>query len=301
MQEWHAAWLTEAYRVLKPGGHLLAFGGTRTYHRLACAAEDVGFEIRDSLMWLYGTGFPKSLNLKGERQGWGTALKPAFEPIVLARKPLEGTVATNVAKWGTGALNIDACRIAGARPATTRGAGGGHGVFSPIAGQGRIEDDGRGRWPANVILDPEAGAMLDAQSGYSKDGVAVQRNGGASRFFYNAKVSKKERDAGLEGFKVFDAQGTVNRKPGSAGTKSPRAGAGRAGGLRNNHPTVKPIALMRWLVRLVAPPGGLVLDPFMGSGSTGLATIAEGVRFYGIERERNYFKIAVARMRGAGQ
>lgn len=368
MQAWHEAWAREAFRVLKPGGHLVAFGGSRTYHRLACALEDAGFEIRDSLMWLYGSGFPKSLNLKDERKSWGTALKPAHEPCVLARKPLEGTVAANVQKWGTGALNIDGCRI---ESGENRGRPRGTFPHSDDAwGDGRLaatESHPGGRWPANVVLDEEAGAMLDAQSpvsgtpkkyapqrrlsddggmfglGARRGGGQVGDVGGASRFFYCPKVSRKERDLGCEDLDHHDAQGTTNRKPGAPGTVNPRAGAGHnAGGpilrckhcevdggggrrvsvckvteekhteadwvqvgvqarVRNNHPTVKPIALMAWLIRLVTPPGGVVLDPFMGSGSTGIAALREGARFVGIERDKAYFRIATARIGRAQQ
>lgn len=298
-QAWHEAWAREAFRVLKPGGHLVAFGGSRTYHRLACALEDAGFEIRDSLMWLYGSGFPKSKNValsidKGEGhpnrgraiptasthlptgkyadekltanvvgpysakseagkrwEGWGTALKPAHEPAVLARKPLEGTVAANVQKWGTGALNIDGCRIVRAADDVSGWSVSGSPASANVAMSGpnyarAPRPDNAGRWPANVVLDEEAGAML----------------GEPSRFFYCSKVSRKERDG-------------------------------------STHPTMKPIALMAWLVRLVTPPGGVVLDPFMGSGSTGIAALREGARFVGIEREPEYFRIATARIEAA--
>jgi len=295
----------EALRVLKPGGHALIFGAPRLYHRLACAVEDAGFEIRDVLMWMFGSGFPKSLNVSkaiaapatpeaAAWAGWGTALKPAYEPILLVRKPLIGTVAQNVLTHGTGGINVDACRVDGAKPATTRGAGGQHGFYSGGA-QGRIEDDGRGRWPANVIMDEEAGAILDEQSGirtthsgivkshhaamgYSGSaGFAGERqvradSGGASRFFYCPKASRSEREAGLEA------------------TDGQRA---------NAHPTVKPIALMEWLVRLVTPPGGLVLDPFCGSGSTGVACARLGVRFLGLELDPDYAAIARRRIEHA--
>lgn len=257
-----------ALRVLKPGGHLLAFGGTRTYHRLACAVEDAGFEIRDCIAWLYGSGFPKSHN--GE---WGgTALKPAHEPIVVARKPLVGTVAANVLKHGTGGLNIDGCRIEGPKAGGSGGAplkfgGENHRPFHDTA-EPREFDTSQGRWPANVVLDPEAAAMLDEQSG-ERPGSDGQ---GASRFFYCAKASRGERNAGLDGFEERAA-------------------------LRNVHPTVKPIDLMRWLVRLVTPPGGTVLDPFTGSGTTGCAAVLEGFDFIGIEREGEYVEIARARIR----
>lgn len=309
----------ECLRVLKPGGHLLSFGGTRTYHRMVVAIEDAGFEIRDQVQWIYGSGFPKSLDVskaidkaagaEGEIigknpafrerqlehdtdwetamrpqfkrgpatdaakqwQGWGTALKPANEPIVLARKPLsESTVATNVLKWGTGGINIDASRIG--------------------------TNVSRGRFPSNLLLDETAAEMLDAQSGPCKTGGTVRNNNGytegrtsgdykpnqtihiddsstgrgASRFFYVAKASKRERNEGL------DEKANV-------------------------HPTVKPLTLMRYLCRLITPPGGVVLDPFMGSGSTGVAALREGFSFIGIEREKEYFDIAEKRVSIQGE
>jgi DNA modification methylase len=424
-QTWTQAWAEEAYRVLKPGGHLLAFAGTRTYHRMASGVEDAGFEIRDCIAWMYGSGFPKSLDVskaidkqrydrediykvtawvreardaagitnrdiddafgfagmaghwtssksqpavptldqvpallevlgvtpedvpeeirrllwdlngrkgqpgenwakrevigrgksaianKEERprhtvgssqavefditapatpaaakwSGWGTALKPAHEPIVVARKPLIGTVAQNVLEHGTGALNIDKCRISTADK-FGGGAKGTSGFAAGYEGDGWQSGSDLGRWPANVVLDEEAGAMLDQQSGYQKDGTAVYRNlpetggssgqipisapkqrgrdmtygggGGASRFFYCAKASKKDRNTN---------------------------------GAANTHPTVKPTELMRWLIRLVTPPGGIILDPFGGSGSTGVAAQAENVRCILIEREDDYVQI----------
>ena len=314
-------------RVAKPGAHLVAFGGTRTYHRLTCAIEDAGWELRDCLCWLYGSGFPKSHNLKGERAGWGTALKPAWEPIILARKPLKGTVAANVLEHGTGAMNIDGCRVAtdddlngGAYSTGDRDRGGsawGNGEGGGVmAGAQADYAQPAGRWPANVVLDPEAGAILDAQTGELKAGVAVKRNkgtaasplfqgglhgtgasadvgyggtGGASRFFYCAKASKSEREAGLEDFTpqiVNDGRET------SIDNVYQRGDTKR----RNTHPTVKPLALMRWLVRLVTPPGGLVCDPFCGSGSTGCAAVAEGFNFLGIDREPEFVRLADARV-----
>ena len=345
----------EALRVLKPGGHLLSFGGTRTYHRMVVAIEDAGFEIRDQIQWIYGSGFPKSLDVSkamdkaagAEREvvgvkpghekfvgktnsnhqqwdrpalndpewqrkyheqtapstdlakqwsGWGTALKPANEPIVLARKPLIGTVAANVAEHGTGALNIDASRIGlsanepydlttKVRPNV---ASEDNGLFSNgVVRQSNWQPASQGRWPANVLFDEEAAEALDAQaplvggswakskgskrrSGTSFDsGMAnlelrnkyVQPPGGASRFFYVAKASKRER------------------------------------GEDNHHPTVKPIALMEYLIRLITPPGGTVLDPFMGSGTTGCACARLGFQFIGIEREAEYAEIAKKRIK----
>jgi len=291
-QAWHHRWAVEALRVLRPGGHLLAFGGTRTSHRLVCALEDAGFEIRDTICWLYGTGFPKSHNVGKQEgceawQGWGTALKPAHEPICVARKPLgERTVAANVLKHGTGGVNVDGCRIEGvlegdpSRFARTDG-----GTFAAF-GEHPPVCRRAGRWPANVCLDEAAAAMLDEQTGdrpgfagggtvgagFRRAYVGGERGdtnlpaqtfsdrGGASRFFYCAKASRKEREAGLEG--------------------------------RNTHPTVKPVALMRWLVRLVTPPGGTVLDPFLGSGTTGIAAKMEGFEFVGIEQDADYVEMA---------
>lgn len=269
-------------RVLKPGAYLVAFGGTRTYHRMTCAIEDAGFEVRDCLSWLYGSGFPKSLNLPG---GIGTALKPAWEPCVLARKPLIGTVAANVGQFGTGALNIDACRI-GDEERTydlTMVAGG----FETTGGGLNVKSGEKtvvGRWPANVLLDEEAAALLDEQTGVSVSRVGAPRGaaagagwgmtqtgseyddmGGASRFYYVAKPSRRERDLGT------DANG-------------------------NTHPTVKPVEVMRWLVRLVTPRGGVVLDPFLGSGTTGVACVYEQREFVGIEREAAYVEIAMRRI-----
>jgi site-specific DNA-methyltransferase (adenine-specific) len=331
----------EALRVLKPGGHLLAFGGTRTYHRMVCAIEDAGFEIHDQIQWIYGSGFPKSMDIskaidkkagakreviktvkgmgkqnpewngtaKGRKEnyykpeyqltasatpeakqwdGWGTALKPANEPIVVARKPLsEKTVAENVLKWGTGGLNIDGCRVESGgehkrayQPTNhERGVYGKQTAFQP--------SNKEGRFPANVILDEEAGKLLDEQSGISKgsnsgirkagsefgqgsgwnkhknkDTFRVGHNdsGGASRFFYCAKASKKERGEG------------------------------------NTHPTVKPLKLISYLITLVTPPNGICLDIFEGSGTHALACIENGFKYIGFELEKKYYDIATERI-----
>jgi DNA modification methylase len=309
----------ECLRVLKPGGHLLAFGGTRTYHRMAVAIEDAGFEIRDSIHWIYGSGFPKSLNLKDEHEGWGTALKPAHEPIVLARRPLDGTVAANVKEHGTGALNIDGCRI-GYADDDTPAAGGRTATFgtqetvSGGDGSGGWEADGQGRWPANVIFDEEAGAELDAQSGIRTPGHWTKTKttgfgefgggkseyhgpgqkseaGGASRFFYCAKPSKKERNAGLDDLQDRRQDEEDYER---AGTTNPR---NRSQKMRKNfHPTVKPVALMRYLVRLVTPPNGVVLDPFLGSGTTAVAAILEGFDWLGCEMTEDYLPIIKGRV-----
>jgi DNA modification methylase len=339
----------ECLRVLKPGGHLLAFGGTRTYHRMACAIEDAGFEIRDQMQWIYGSGFPKSQNIskaidkkfgakreviktvkgmgkqnpewngtaKGRKEnyykpeyqltasatpeakqwdGWGTCLKPANEPIVVARKPIsEKTIADNVLKWGTGGLNIDGCRIP-TDPAVDDPRLGGKGSWKTdkaaknvyeggYAGE-NIQSSALGRFPANVILDEEAGRMLDEQSGVSKSNTRQPTGGqilnpetgwnqnamidktvrgyndagGASRFFYIAKASKKERGEG------------------------------------NNHPTVKPVSLIKYLVTLVTPPDGVCLDPFMGSGTTAVACIKVNRKYIGFELLEEYCKIAEKRL-----
>lgn len=310
----------ECLRVLKPGAHGLVWALPRTSHWTATALEDGGFEIRDRVSHLFGTGFPKSLNLDG---GLGTALKPACEDWWLVRKPLEGTVAANAAAHGTGALNIDGCRIGtgadkGDWPITGRA-----GERGSMAGPMRAIETDRtsGRWPANVTLDEEAAALLDEQSGESVSAggsrgaggqhgalhpIAAQPSvrpglgdtGGASRFFYVAKPDRAERDIGCEDLAPATGGEATARVDGTAGLQNPRAGAGRNGGARNIHPTVKSVDLMRWLCRLITPKGGLVLDPFMGSGSTGVACSREGLRFIGIERERAYFEIAKRRICG---
>jgi site-specific DNA-methyltransferase (adenine-specific) len=307
----------ECLRVLKPGGHLIAFGGTRTYHRMTCAIEDAGFEIRDCIQWIYGSGFPKSHNLDGDWHGFGTALKPANEPAVLARKPLSGTVADNVMTWGVGALNIDGCRVgsSGGTQWVSDGAQGDEGQFGGGIKDGKIASINAGRWPANVIFDEEAAQMLDAQSGHSVskphiqykkamksiakgyesariDKVDYSDSGGASRFFYVAKASRAEREAGLDGMEV--RQMDESRQEGNPGGDNPRnRGVHKRA---NHHPTVKPITLMRYLVRLVTPPGGVVLDPFMGSGSTGCAAMLEAMQFIGIELSAEYLEIARRRI-----
>jgi len=431
-------WL-EAFRVLKPGGHLLAFGGSRTYHRMVCAVEDAGFEIRDQLLWMFGQGFPKSkdvsksidkeagaereiidrvrirherprtqadsLTLVGgglpgqskawmppdisipvtdeakEWEGWGTGLKPAHEPIVLARKPLsEKTVASNVLEHGTGGLNVDGCRI-GTKDVLDGGAYSSEGDREPTSyfldSTGKEHEQPLGRWPANVVLshsegcveigtkrmragysvaeestpsrikgglggkhsrhyaDPDgmetieawecvsdcAVAMLDEQSGDRRSGGIYKQSiitepkgrgsffggpivmnerdtmyndsGGASRFFYTAKASRGERETGLKSLPYRTAgEATGGRKEGSAGLDSPRAGASRTDGARNHHPTVKPIELMRWLTRLVTPPGGIVLDPFGGSGTTACAAVLENFSCIMIDNEWSYCEIA---------
>ena len=282
-QAWTQQWAEAVLRVLKPGAHAVVCASPRMGHRVTCGLEDAGFEIRDSLLWLYAVGFPKSLNLPG---GLGTALKPAYEPIILARKPPGGrTVAQCVAEYGTGALNIDGCRLKGGKPWS---ANGGHGPKTQgIYGHMRNIPQSMhalGRWPSNVALDEMAAARLDA-------------DGGTSRFFYVAKASRDERERGCEELPQRTAGEATDRQDGSAGLNSPRAGASRTRGARNHHPTVKPVALMRWLVRLVTPSAGLVLDPFAGSGTTGLACIKEQCRFLGIEREAEYVAIANARLR----
>jgi DNA modification methylase len=348
----------ECLRILKPGGHLLAFGGTRTYHRMACAIEDAGFEIRDCIQWLYGSGFPKSHDISkaidkefgAEREvigtyqhpdgkprnienhkankdariadqnwgmkqsgfqpitspatdeaqkweGWGTALKPANEPIVLARKPIsEKTIAENVLKWGTGGINIDGCRIPtednlnGGRYSDNKGEITCN-VYTPAINKRSKNDyqQPEGRFPANVILDEEAGKLLDEQSGISKGSSKPRKNkgtgnicygdyktivtqndtwgdtGGASRFFYCAKAGKKERGEG------------------------------------NNHPTVKPVSLIKYLVTLVTPPDGVCLDPFMGSGTTAIACINTNRNYIGFELDKHYCDIANERVQRAMQ
>lgn len=386
----------EALRVLKPGGHLLAFSGSRTYHRMTCAIEDAGFEIRDQIMWLYGSGFPKSLDVSkaidkaaGEErefkpagnavkrmipgadqnktgswvkdtgreyqpgtsepatesahqwQGWGTALKPAHEPICVARKPLVGTVADNVLEHGTGALNINACRVGATKdvPASVSRAAAGNSLSGSADGTLRREtglESGHnpnvGRWPANVIHDGsdevvaafpqakgqqgpisatapsektsnvygrmkregEASASSDNHGGVGfkmKPGMRRLDEGSAARFFYCAKASRKDRNEGVGGSSTPAVQTDATMRDCQTVDWSTRNG--------NHHPTVKPTELMRYLVRLVTPPGGTVLDQFCGSGSTGKACMLEGFNFIGIDKTPEYVEIARARISSA--
>lgn len=262
-EAWATAWALESARVLKPGGHLAAFGAPRTFHRLVSGLEDAGLEIRDVLLWLYGTGMPKSRRLPG---GQATALKPAYEPILLARKPPLGSIGRNLHTYGAGALNIDACRV-------------------------------EGRWPANVVLSHAPGcrdgccyetecpvALVDTAAGDARVASAARRP--VSRLFYSPKASRRERNAGCEHLPhqhldLFPTAADAAYTPPTA---------------PNAHPTVKPLALMRWVVRLATPPGGTVLDPFCGSGSTGCAAVLEGRSFLGIELNPAYAAIARARI-----
>jgi len=388
----------ECLRVLKQGGHLLAFGGSRTYHRLAVAIEDAGFQIRDQIMWVYGSGFPKSLNvsksiegllttgsanktafkhLAGEQidrgnwgiakqqfthgqrdknydetasatvlgklepttaeakewEGWGTALKPAHEPIVLARKPLDGTVANNVLTHGVGGINIDGCRVSYSndydkkhQEDIRKGTGtffGGKGVaVSP-------QIDMQGRFPANFIHDgsdevlelfPDTkptkphsgdGLPLDTQKqgwGFKRMASTLSDNGGsAARFFYCAKANKKDRNEGLDEFeeKQTLGGGGLTAELRDDGSYETASAGGKFGSVKakqtNHHPTVKPTELMRYLCRLITPPNGTVLDPFTGSGSTGKAATLERFNFIGIEQSVEYAEIANARIRHAQQ
>ena len=383
-----------ALQLLKPGGHLLAFGGSRTYHRMAVAIEDAGFEIRDQIMWLYGSGFPKSRNIgkdmekrkvggiknlkkigekKGirletgtqgysyskeyvpgismggkqisgdipvyeitnEYAGWGTALKPAHEPVVMARKPCEGTVADNVLKHGTGGINIDECRVAldlSKEPDTgdmyylkkNKEYPNQDKSTSKIVGQEAKRVDitmKQGRFPANVIHDGSAEALagfpdskgcqphkitsnIEKHEGWgtitqkSGEMVGYEGEGSAARFFYCAKVAKAERNRGVEHMpkkdKVFNGQSDTRSKD-MKGVEQKFTTESAS----NHHPTVKPIELMKYLCRLVTPKGGTVLDPFMGSGSTGIACKDEGFSFIGIEKEEEYFVIAEQRIKSS--
>lgn len=256
-QEWTSTWAAEALRVLKPGGWLAAFGTPRTFHRLVAGIEDAGFDVRDQLLWLYGQGVPKS---RRRSDGLGTNLKPAYEPILLARKPFQGTLDANLAAHGTGALQIDSARV-------------------PRA------DNGRGFWPANLVLTHSSCKPGRCQADCPV--VLIDRQypcePGLSRLFYAPKANRSEREAGCE------------RLPLTSVPIYPRGG-GAVRQVRNIHPTVKPLALMRWLTRLLCPPGGTVLDHFSGSGSTGAGCVLEGRRFVGIELDERYVAVARARI-----
>ena len=317
----------ECLRVLKPGGHLLAFAGSRTYHRLVVNVEDAGFEIRDQIMWVYGSGFPKSHNIGHKAEewvGWGSALKPAHEPIVVARKPLIGTIVENVLEHGTGGLNIDGCRIGtdvvgwGGKgrsgDSATAGAsrGGTQGGYNYDDGEARPVE---GRFPANFIHDGSdevVSLFPESTGGHAPKNSKANPFGGvndtereeihygtgsAARFFYCPKASKAERNAGLEAFENKKSQhnaGGIGRKV--SVEKRLEQGKENAPMMKNIHPTVKPVDLMKYLCRLVTPPGGVVLDPFMGSGTTGIAAKVEGFDFIGIEMDAEYLVIAEARI-----
>ena len=270
----------QCLRVLKPGGYLLAFAGTRTQHRMAVRIEDAGFEIRDMIAWMYGSGFPKSHNLQDDRQGWGTALKPAMEPITMARKPFKGTVADNVQAYGTGAINIDGCRI-GNDLIKTMAKSQGEGFQTDY--NGCEESTHIGRWPANVLHD----GCDDVLRGM----------GEAARFFYTPKACKEDRDDGCE---MMEARWKAGYSyTDTAGNAADGMFKDRETFKRNFHPTVKPTDLMRYLCRMVTPPGGIVLDPFTGSGSTGRGAVLEGFRFIGCEMDADYIEIAKARILAA--
>jgi DNA modification methylase len=345
-EEWTRLWASEVIRVLKPGGHLLCFSSARTYHRMAAGIENAGFEIRDQIIWMYGTGFPKSFNIskaidkaaKAERkvigtnpnvvraskikggsdfggftkadatvtapatkegkqwEGWGTGLKPAHEPIVLARKPLNGTIANNVLNYGTGGLNIDACRIdfvsvADKASATPQGKVTSNkmaGNVPDVDNAGRIEvkrpDNSKGRWPANVIHDG------------SEEVISLfSENGEAARFFYCAKPSKKERNIGLDDYQEKIESDRIDTS--KVGSNSPLNRSSVA--KQNFHPTVKPINLMSHLIKLITPPKGKVLDPFLGSGTTAVAAILEGFDWVGCEMTDDYIPIINGRIKWA--
>jgi site-specific DNA-methyltransferase (adenine-specific) len=369
----------ECLRVLKPGGHMLAFGGSRTYHRLGVAIEDAGFEIRDAIAWISSKTFPKSLNvskaidkkLGAERavvgtsrgvgvssddnkhgginrgavgikqtamdipvtvaatdeakqwEGWGTGLKQVVEPVVMARKPLDGTVAENTLRWGVGGINIDASRVRFEAGEVDFARQQKQGADNPLHIGGAKPGDvvqmwkPEGRWPANVILDEVTAGLLDEQSGVSTSGAAGKKassgfpgggydgdytvpygdSGGASRFFYVAKASKRDRNEGLEGLEEIESRRYGDRNAGNLPQQTPQGAVTS----KNFHPTVKPTALMRYLIKLVTPPGGTVLDPFTGSGSTGKAALLDGFQFVGVELTEEYLPIIEGRLKWANE
>ena len=318
----------ECLRVLKPGGHLLAFAGTRTQHRMAVRVEDAGFEIRDMIAWVYGSGFNKVGYIKdggGQhvRKGWGGSLKPALEPITMARKPLIGTVAENVLAHGTGGLNIDGCMVPawGETIENHARSGTAEVLFGASKAQENHQSTGQvfGRWPANFIHDGSDEVVALFPDSKSTSGKKKPNNtnnevysgtwdaqpdkiggfddsGSAARFFYCAKASRADREEGLDNAPQKTA-GVGDERP--SGSFNERLGKTPTAPRANHHPTVKPTDLMRYLCRLVTPPGGIVLDPFMGSGSTGKAAALENFRFVGIEREPSYFQIACERIENA--
>jgi site-specific DNA-methyltransferase (adenine-specific) len=376
----------QCLRVLKPGGHLLAFSGSRTYHRMVVSIEDAGFEIRDMISWISNKTFPKSLNIGkaidklagAERNilgidkvrgnspsmmgrtdpsnpeydgstvgvgttyitepatdeakqwdGWGTGLKPTVEPIVMARKPVEGTVANNVLTYGTGGLNIDGSRISAdmdefysktGNPRSGKGHLRSYGASGDFGGDEANPPSANGRWPANIILDPYTAELLDEQSGQRVSGGGSKGvmggmfgngqdnpnlanslyfdTGGASRFFYVAKASKRDRNEGLD--ELEDAvAGSYSGNVANDGNKIGAQPDKPNQPAKNFHPTVKPTSLMEYLIKLVTPPNGTVLDPFTGSGSTGKAAILQGFDFIGIEMTEDYLPIIEGRLKHA--
>ena len=272
----------EVLRVMKPGAYLLAFGGSRTAHRMTCAIEDAGFEIRDCIMWLYGQGFPKSHNLKDEWAGWGTALKPAYEPIILARKPLDGTVVANTLRHGCGGLNIDACLIPaadGVPQFNKRNEPSSNTFGDGLNGSNRTGVVATGRWPANVAHD----GSDEVEAAFAAFGERASTETNANGRSY---ASAAETDGALFGHRkqgpLYGDTGTASRFF-YCGKATPQDRAG------SKHPTVKPIKLMQWLVRMVTPPGGTVLDPFCGSGTTLQAATELGFNFIGIDQSKEYF------------
>lgn len=370
-QEWFTVWAAAALRVCKPGAMMLIFGGTRTFHRLACAIEDAGWQIRDTMMWLYGSGFPKShdiskaidkakgkekiigkgragktalgqtagwnktnnphefnitepqTNLAKQWDGYGTALKPAWEPIIVAMKPLDGTFAENAERHGVAGLNIDGGRIGTKEEIGRDNRNVKTSILNPAKGWNQnslVGLDTRGmrqdRWPANLILDEQSAAMVDEQSGESTSHIQQSRqvgeskfyndtpmqrpdssytdSGGASRFFYCAKASRGEREGGLKGYLACVGCGQLD-------TDYHRNERGiEVKCSRNNHPTVKPLALIEYLCRLTkTPTGGLVFDPFGGSGTTAVACINTGRDYLLCEKDRHYCEIAERRVKWA--
>ncbi len=268
-------WSRRCLPALKPGAHLAAFAAPTTAHLLACGLEEAGFELREMVMWLHSQGYPAGAHrgIPPSHTGWGTRLKPSYEPILLARKPLEDTLERNVARHDTGALHIDTARLT----STER---------CPGERRTRTRDGcEHGRWPANLVLSHHQ----SCSERRCHASCAVQRLGEHSRFYYCAKPNRREREQGCERLPRATIQ--------TYQIGSRRKQKARACPVANIHPTVKPIELMRWLVRLLTPPGGLVLDPFAGSGSTGAAALLEGARFLGIEREAGYVRIARARIK----
>ena len=330
----------DVLRIAKPGAFLLCFGGTRTYHRIACAIEDAGWEIRDCIMWVYGSGFPKSLNIQKQLMktakfktgidfiGYGTALKPAYEPIIVAMKPVDGGFANNALKYGVSGLNIDDCRIPVNADIDDKRLGGkgewktdktAKNVYEGGYAGNNIKSSESGRFPANFIHDGsdevvdlfpnsngcqphKINSKNDKYEGWgsitNKNGEMVGYNGkgSAARFFYCAKASRSERDKGLENCEE-KAKCDIDKMGGAKCTMKTGSGNERNVKYKNHHPTVKPIKLMEYLCKLTkTPSGGVVLDPFMGSGTTGIACVNTGRDFIGVEKETEYFEIARRRI-----